>query len=148
MRGVDAVMRHVLGEEQYFTACYAHLNRRKRRLSIVSAGHPPMILVSKSGTVTTVEMDSEPIGIFSSLALQRKDLRVSRGDRLFLYSDGLIESTPGSGRQAGLARLVEACQRRRTAPLALAPRAIAGDVRAGAKRADDDLLLLAVEALP
>jgi len=41
MRGVDAVMRQMLGEEQYLTACYAHLNRRTKRLSVVSAGHPP-----------------------------------------------------------------------------------------------------------
>ena len=31
MRGVDAVMRQMLGEEQYLTACYAHLNRRTRK---------------------------------------------------------------------------------------------------------------------
>jgi len=30
MRGIDAVMRQMLGEEQYLTACYANLNRPDR----------------------------------------------------------------------------------------------------------------------
>ena len=41
MRGIDTVMRQMLGEEQYLTACYASLNRRTGRLAVVSAGHPP-----------------------------------------------------------------------------------------------------------
>lgn len=86
MRGVDMVMRQMLGEEQYLTACYAYLNRRTRRLSVVSAGHPPLIVVRTSGKATAVEMDGDPLGMFSALALQRKDLRVMPGDRFFLYS--------------------------------------------------------------
>ena len=113
MRGMDSVMRQMLGEEQYLTACYAHLNRRTRRLSVVSAGHPPLILVSRVGKAQTVEMDSDPLGMFGAAMLQRKDLRVSPGDRFFLYSDGLIESSPGGGRREGLERLVEACVRHR-----------------------------------
>lgn len=93
MRGVDTVMRQMLGEEQYLTACYAHLNRRTRRLSVVSAGHPPLIVVSASGRAQTLEMDSDPLGIFSALVIQRKELTVSPGDRLFLYTDGFIESS-------------------------------------------------------
>ena len=35
------------------------------------------------------------------------------GDRFFMYSDGLIESSPGGGRREGLERLVDACVRHR-----------------------------------
>ncbi|SPE37738.1 Serine phosphatase RsbU, regulator of sigma subunit [Candidatus Sulfopaludibacter sp. SbA3] len=146
MRGVDSVMRQMLGEEQYLTACYARLNRQTRRLSVVSAGHPPLILVSRTGQAQTVKMDSDPLGVFSSAVLQRKDLRVSKGDRFFLYTDGLIESSPGGGRRAGLEQLIDACVRHRTAPLAEATAAIAGEIRPEAGIVEDDLLLLAVEA--
>jgi len=95
MRSVDSVMRQMMGEEQYLTACYARLNRQTRRLSVISAGHPPLILVGASGQAQVVKMDSDPLGVFSSAVLTRKDLKVSRGDRFFLYSDGLIESGPG-----------------------------------------------------
>jgi sigma-B regulation protein RsbU (phosphoserine phosphatase) len=145
MRGVDAVMRQMLGEEQYLTACYAHLNRRTRRLSVVSAGHPPLILVSASGKAQTLEMDSDPLGIFSALVIQRKDLAVGPGDRFFLYTDGFIESTPGAGRRAGIERLVESCVSHRMDPLAESVDAIASGMRSGVNSVEDDLLLLAVE---
>ena len=144
MRGVDAVMRQMLGEEQYLTACYAHLNRRAQRLSVVSAGHPPVIVVSASGKAQTLEMDSDPLGIFSSLVLQRKDVKVSAGDRFFLYTDGMIESAPGGGRKTGLQSLIESCVSYRTDPLSDAVSMIARD-QTGAKVAEDDFLLLAVE---
>lgn len=145
MRGVDAVMRQMLGEEQYLTACYAHLNRRTKKLSVVSAGHPPMIIVSSSGEAKTIQMDSDPLGIFSSLVLQRKDLKLSPLDRLYLYTDGLIESTPGGGRGAGLDGLVDLCVLHRTDSLKEATAMIAADVQAGLAHVDDDLLLLGIE---
>ena len=145
MRHLDSIMRQLLGEEQYLTACYARLNQRTGRLSVVSAGHPPMVLVRATGRVEVVQVDSEPVGVFSAAVLQRKDLRVASGDRFFLYSDGLIESSPGGGRREGMERLVEACVRHRSMPLEEATRQIVGDLRCGRRAITDDELLLAVE---
>ena len=47
-------------------------------------------------------MDSDPLGIFSSLVIKRKEVQVSSGDRFYLYTDGFIESSPGGGREDGL----------------------------------------------
>jgi len=144
MRGVNSVMGQMLGAEQYLTACYARVNRKSRRLTVVSAGHPPLILVSQSGGARIVELESDPLGMFGSAILQRADLSISNGDRLFIYSDGLIETTPGA-RRDGLERLVEACVRHRGAPLREAPATIVNDVRRHGSPAEDDLLLLAAE---
>jgi phosphoserine phosphatase RsbU/P len=145
MRGIDTVMRQMLGEEQYLTACYANLNRRTGRLSVVSAGHPPVIIVSGSGKAQTLEMDSDPLGIFSALVIKRKEVQVSAGDRFYLYTDGLIEASPGGGREDGLNRMVAACVLHRAHLLPDAVSRIAADLRSGAAQALDDLLLLAVE---
>jgi len=145
MHGVDAVMGQMLGEEQYLTACYARLNRPTRRLTVVGAGHPPLILVSRDGTPQTVELESDPLGMFGTATLHRRDLRVSPGDRFFLYSDGLIESSPGGGRREGLARLVDACIRHRAAPLRESAALIVHDVCPEPQTVKDDLLLLAAE---
>ncbi|MFO0284150.1 MAG: PP2C family protein-serine/threonine phosphatase [Acidobacteriota bacterium] len=144
MRGVDRVMRQILGEEQYLTACYALLNRRTGRLSVVSAGHPPLLVARAGGGVEVVEMKSDPLGIFSSLALQRQDLQVSTGDRFVLYSDGVIEMRCGAGRKNGLAALAEAVQAYRGLPLEAVPARVMEAVR-GSGPADDDLLLLVAE---
>lgn len=144
MRGVNAVMRQILSEEQYLTACYARLNRQTRRVTVIGAGHPPLILVGAGGACQTVELDSDPLGMFGSTVIQRRDLRAAKGDRLFLYTDGVIESSAGAGRQEGLGRLVDACVRHRSLPLGDVPSAIVADLRPG-ERAEDDLLLLVTE---
>ena len=76
-------------------------------------GTPPLILMSESGAAEVLNMDSDPLGIFSTAVLQRRDLRVSPRDRIFLYSGGLIEATPGASRKVGVERLTEACVRHR-----------------------------------
>jgi len=145
LRGVDSVMGQMMGEEQYLTACYARLNRQTSRLTVVSAGHPPLILVSRAGESSTVDADSDPLGMFGRAILHRQDIRVSRGDRFFMYSDGLIESSPGGGRRDGLARLVDACVHHRAAPLGESVALIAGELRPRDRTAADDLLLLGAE---
>jgi sigma-B regulation protein RsbU (phosphoserine phosphatase) len=145
MRGVDSVMGQILGEEQYLTACYARLNRQTRRLTVIGAGHPPLILVSRDGEPQTVELASDPLGMFGTATLHRQDLRVSKGDRFFMYSDGLIESTPGGGRREGLERLVSACVRHRAGPLNESAAGIVRELHLDENTVGDDLLLLAVE---
>jgi len=145
LRGVDSVMGQMLGEEQYLTACYARLNRQTRQLTVISAGHPPLILVRRDGAPEIVELESDPLGVFGAATLHRQDLRVSSGDRFFLYSDGLIESTAGSGRRAGLERLVDACVRHRAAPLGECASTIVRELRPAEHAVEDDVLLLAAE---
>ena len=146
MRSVDAVMRQLMTEEQYLTACFARLNCRSRRLSVISAGHPPLIVVRAAGETEIVKMDSDPLGVFSSAVLQRRDLWLARGDRFYMYTDGLIESSPGGGRQSGLERLSDACARHRAEPLPDAVAAVVQEARPDADAPADDLLLLAVGA--
>lgn len=145
MRGLDSVMGQMLGEEQYLTACYARLNRQTRRLTVVGAGHPPLILVNGSGVPQIVELESDPLGMFGTAILRRQDLRVSAGDRFYMFTDGLIESSAGGGRREGLQQLVEACVRHRAAPLRESTAMIVGELRPEGHILEDDLLLLSAE---
>jgi sigma-B regulation protein RsbU (phosphoserine phosphatase) len=145
MWGIDKVMRQLLGEGQYLTACYAHHNHRTGLVSIVNAGHPPAILLSASGMVEVLETESEPLGLFGPAVLRRIERHMRPGDRLFLYTDGVIESSPGGGRAEGLRQLVGVCQARARAPLPGAATAIVDELHAG-RRAGDDIVFLIVEA--
>lgn len=145
MHGVESVMGHMLGEEQYLTACYARLNRQTNRLTAVSAGHPPLVLVRRTGVGEIVELAGDPLGMFGGAILMRADIPVSPGDRFFLYTDGWIESSPGGGRREGLERLVDACVRHHQTALEESLLAIIEDLRPKERAAEDDLLLLAAE---
>jgi sigma-B regulation protein RsbU (phosphoserine phosphatase) len=146
MRGVNSAMRQIFQDEQYLTACYARLNRSGKRLTVVSAGHPPLVLVSASGKAQLIEMDSDPLGIFGALTLQKKDVRVGPGDRFYMFSDGLIEATPGGVRREGLEKLVAASVRNHGLPLAECVNEMINDLGCSGAAAEDDLLLLGVEA--
>jgi phosphoserine phosphatase RsbU/P len=145
LRGIDSVIREVLEGDQYVTACSARLNHRTRRLSVIGAGHPPMILLRRGEPAETVELASNPLGVFSSVVLQRRDLTLAPADRFFLYSDGLIEAEPGGGRDAGLKALMEVCEAHRRRPLAEAVNEAVNDLRPEGTPLTDDLLLLGVE---
>ena len=145
MRAVDSVMGQMLGEERYLTACYARMNPQTHQLTVIGAGHPPLILVTRNGVPRTVELASDPLGVFGAAILRRQDLRVSKGDRFFMYTDGLIESSAGGGRRQGLERLVDACVRHRATPLGESAARIVAELRPPDQDVEDDLLLLAAE---
>ena len=147
MRGVDSVMRQMLERRTILNRLLCSSQSPdpavvgdQRRASAADSG------ASRGPRGNPADADSEPLGVFSSTVLQRKDMQVVPGDRFFLYSDGLIESTAGGERRTGLAHLVQACVDHRAAPLAEAPVRIAGELRPEAEAISDDLLLMAVEA--
>jgi phosphoserine phosphatase RsbU/P len=150
MRGINSVMRSTIQEGQYLTACYARYYPRKKLLSTVNAGHPAPIHVAAGGKSTTFPAGSDPLGVFESVILEKREIALEPGDRFYLYTDGLIEDPrlPGGGRDSGLEQLRRACERRHRLPLPEAVSAITADVRPMDKPADDDLLLLAVEVRP
>jgi len=147
MRGINSVMRSTVQDGQHLTACYVRYYQRKNLLSIVSAGHPAPIHVAAGGKSTTFTVESDPLGVFESVILEKWEISVDPGDRFYLYTDGLIEDhlLPGGGRHSGVERLRRACERRHRLPLPEAVNAVTGDVRPAEEPADDDLLLLAVE---
>ena len=147
MQGVGSVLRQLLTDEQFVTACYACLYRQTGRLAVVSAGHPPMVIVTPRGELQSIAMDSQPLGMFNSTLLQRKDATVRSGDRLFLYTDGLIENMPCGNRTAGLDALQGACLWNRGVRLADAPERIVNELWPPGTAVQDDLLLLVVEVL-
>ena len=148
MRGVNSAMRSTVRDGQYLTACYVRYYQQRKLLSIVSAGHPPPIHVSADGQARTFYAESDPLGVFPSVILDEREIGMEPGDRLYLYTDGLIEDPrlPSGDRAAGLERLRQACAGRHRLPLEQAADAIAEEVRPAAMPVYDDLLLLAVEA--
>ncbi len=146
MRGVDSVMGQMLGEEQYLTACYARLNRQTRRLTVISAGHPPLILVSRGGVPQTVELDSDPLGMFGAAILQPPGpARIPRRPVLHVYRrpDRIFAGR----RPAGGAGAAGGCLRppSRTCPSANRPPGLSRDCARKSTPLEDDLLLLAAE---
>jgi len=108
-------------------------------VQICNAGHcPPLVL--HNGSITAVESTGLPIGLFSGGGYAIRTLRLSPGDSLIVYTDGLTESRNPSDVEYGTERVKAVAARHRAhAPQSLVD-ALVTDVdafRSGAQRADD-----------
>ena len=141
---INSVLCRILTGGTHITAGFARLNRAQRTLHYVNAAHPPPILLRADGTVEIPQAPGDLLGVFDSVMFESLTLSVNPGDRLFIYTDGLIE---GFGedkmtREEGIERLAGACASHRALPLAEAVESIhAALVPPGTPRGDDTILL-------
>lgn len=62
------------------------------------AGEMPFVVISGAGAVEPPAAAGFMVGLFPNMSYQSRDLTVSPGARLFLFSDGLYTQTNGSGK--------------------------------------------------
>ena len=79
------------------TAIYAFIDFDARRVSLANAGHPhPLLLAGGGRTVDEVGKRGAALGLLPAERYATTELLLSPGDRLVLYSDGLVEAkSPG-----------------------------------------------------
>jgi sigma-B regulation protein RsbU (phosphoserine phosphatase) len=93
-----------------------------------------------------VEGAGLPIGMLDDATYDDEALTLEPGDRLYFYTDGVIEALDANEEEFGHPRLLEAIAARRSLPLRAGLEAVAADVRAWCGgRLKDDVSLLAVE---
>jgi len=80
---------------KYLTGVYARLNRLAGTLSVVSAAHPPALVLPREGRPWFVELPGDVLGVFPGARFGTKELHLRPGDRILLYTDGLIEDPDG-----------------------------------------------------
>jgi phosphoserine phosphatase RsbU/P len=89
---------------QFVTAAYVYLDAERGELSYAAAGHPPMLLL-RDGQVCWIEENGLVLGVLSSAAYSSTKQTLRKGDRLLLYTDGVIEAANGGEEEFGQERL-------------------------------------------
>ncbi len=84
-------------ERQFVTAAYVHVDAAAGRMRYAAAGHPPALLVSREGPVHELTENGVMLGHFPNWAYTSIERTFQPGDRLILYTDGLIEATNTAG---------------------------------------------------
>ncbi|MGD6745594.1 PP2C family protein-serine/threonine phosphatase [Streptomyces sp. BH106] len=90
---LDARIAPVLGPEDFVTAVFAEFAPGEVRL--VNCGHPPPLRVGAHTKVLTPVTCSLPLGLGCTPTQSRYWMQ--SGDRLLLYTDGLVEARDASG---------------------------------------------------
>ncbi len=131
---------------QYFTFVYGVIDTRSGEMDYVVAGHPTPVLVPRGDAPVLVAGEGFPIGMLERAWFEGSRLTLEPGDRLYFYTDGVIEALGADEREYGIDRLLAAIERHRDRPLRAAIDAIAAEVYDwSGGRLQDDVSLLAVE---
>lgn len=118
------------------------------------AGHPPM-LVRRRATKewvpvrlhTSPQVANLPLGVQPDVPYHQEQTPLSSGDRLFIYTDGVIEAPNSAGKLFGQRGLLDVLREAGSDSLMDLKTAVLGALRnhTGGSLAHDDVTLMAVE---
>jgi phosphoserine phosphatase RsbU/P len=113
LAGFNTMLRDVLAG-QYVTAACASIDLRSQTITYAGAGHPPALIARNNGReVTELAENGLFIGPFPQASYRNVRVPFQSGDKLLLYTDGIIEAGVGDGEQFGRERLVQFLLNRR-----------------------------------
>lgn len=108
-----------LADERFVTAFYGVIDRRTGLLTYANAGHPyPLHRQAATGRVRPLVAQGFMLGIMPDEQYRERTVQLAPGDRLVLYTDGLIETRNEIGETFGTDRL-QACIGRTAEPAEL-----------------------------
>ena len=131
---------------QYFTLVYGVYDPAHSRFRYVMAGHPAPIALPRSGPAAPLQGRGLPIGMIADATFDDEAVILEPGDRLYFYTDGVIEALDASEQEFGHVRLLAEIERLRCHPLRHGLDVIAETIVdwSGGRQADD-VSLLAIE---
>ncbi|WP_340561692.1 SpoIIE family protein phosphatase [Streptomyces sp. GSL17-111] len=129
-----------LDTDLFATCIITEVDRARRRLRIVRAGHPYPMLLCPDGTVRDIEVPGgTPLGTFTEETYPSWETELEPDSTLLLYTDGLVEA-PGSDYTGGVTRIADQLARDGRLPLdVLADRLVAP---AASRSLHDDIAVL------
>jgi len=131
---------------QFVTAAYVHLDAEARELRYAAAGHPSMLLL-RDGIVTEIVENGLLLAASEHSVYTEKAMPLKPGDRLLLYTDGLVDSRNAEGKMFGEGSLFAALQNTAAVKAAEAADRIIAAAQQWAKSQDDDLTVLVCDFL-
>jgi len=103
LKGMNATL---LGntQRQFVTAAYVYLDAEKGELQYSAAAHPPMLLLRNDEVIRVAE-NGLMLAAFSFATYTSISLSLVSGDRLLLYTDGVLEAVNALDEEFGEERL-------------------------------------------
>jgi sigma-B regulation protein RsbU (phosphoserine phosphatase) len=142
------------GHKSMTTMAVASLHRVDRTLCFSYAGHHELLL-GRSGSSEWSALRSEddeplagiPLGVDANAHFTQRCVVLSEGDRLFLYTDGVIEAPSPDGEEFGRARLFDVLTRASNQELGQVRTRVLETLLAhtGQSMTHDDVTLIAAE---
>jgi serine phosphatase RsbU (regulator of sigma subunit) len=101
---VNEVLSAEMPMDMFVTCLLAVLDPHSGHLRYANAGHNPPYLRTSQG-VLELRASGIPLGLFPDLEYEEKEVYLEDGDRLLIYSDGLVEAHNPEREMYGFPRL-------------------------------------------
>lgn len=107
VRELNKRFHSLLPPEMFLCACLLEIDHRAGVLTAWNGGLPPAIVRDDRGVLQEIESTHLPIGVLAPHEFDDSvvTLRVASGDRIYAFSDGVIEQENSSGERFELERL-------------------------------------------
>ena len=92
--------------EKYFTIWYGVYCPSQRQLTYASAGHPPAVLLTATGS-QRLRTDALPVGMIPGASFVSAQCSIPAAGTLYVFSDGIYELNPAAQQLWGLEDWIE-----------------------------------------
>lgn len=133
--------------DSYFSIVCMTIDVAGGLLTYGSAGHPPPLLVRADGAMQILSQRGPIIGLSSGAVYTQEELGLRPGDKILLYTDGIMENRAGSGQAFGKERFYKTLQQLAQNPVNVFVDEIYSEMQAfmNGNSPDDDISLLGLE---
>jgi sigma-B regulation protein RsbU (phosphoserine phosphatase) len=147
--GVNRVLCERSDTSRFATLAYLQLDPRAHRLTIVNAGHLPVLVISQNGSTSRIETTAPALGILPEPRIEPREVTLAPGDLVLLYSDGVTEAFDALDVEYGDGRLEALVAAHIDRPARAICQAVVDDVRRHAVGgvAGDDVSVLVIRRL-
>ena len=133
--------------DSFFTIVYVTVDYVNGRLSYSCAGHPSPILLHPVGELEILDVHGPVIGVGNDLPFVQEDKQLQPGDKIILYTDGVLDHSNPEGELFGKHRFCETLEKYGDQPVETLMDLLQTTLKnfAGPARSGDDLSMMVIE---
>jgi phosphoserine phosphatase RsbU/P len=138
-------------EDHFVTAAYVFVDMERNVLRYAGAGHPPLMLTSRSsGAVRQIEENGLMLGLFPEAEYSATEIPLDSGDRCMIYTDGVFEAMNATQEEYGKSRMEQFLKAHGDLSAVALTKALLEEVshwagHANGRSQDDDITVLALD---
>lgn len=133
----------------FFSAFIIDINLNENKIIYSSAGHPEQLLISGK-SIELLKRTGRLIGVISDTKYGEVEFRFNRGDRVYLFTDGIYEEFNDKNEIYGEDDLQDILKNNNHNPVKENIEFLISDVREfmGSREQDDDITIIGIEVAP
>ena len=133
--------------DSFFTIVYVTVDYINGRLAYSCAGHPSPIRLHPDGALEVLDAHGPVIGADFGRPFRQKEICLEHGDKIILYTDGVLDHPNPAGKFFGKQRFYNALQKHGRKSVATLMDSVQMTIKdfAGSACSGDDLSMMALE---